>query len=48
MVDVESLFCDIKREVERKGKVSINIPLVGKISLSPEDIDDMRGYICAR
>jgi hypothetical protein len=48
MVDVDTLFNDIKREVERKGKITVNIPLVGKISLSPEDVDDMRGYICAR
>lgn len=45
MVDVDALLSDIKREIERKGKLVVNIPLIGKLTFSPEDADELHNYI---
>lgn len=45
MVDVDVLFADIKREVERKGKLVINIPWIGKLTFTPEDVDELHNCI---
>lgn len=44
-VDVESLFADLKKEVERKGKITISIPLFGKLTFDPSDIDTIKQYV---
>lgn len=45
MVDADVLFADIKREIERKGKLVINIPWIGKLTFTPEDADALYKYI---
>lgn len=40
-VDLEPLMRDLKREIERKGKVTFDIPLFGKMSFVAADIDDI-------
>lgn len=45
MVEVDVLLSEIKREIERKGKLVVNIPLIGKLTFSPEDADELRNYI---
>jgi hypothetical protein len=45
MIDVDLLFADIKREIERKGKLVINIPWIGKLTFTPEDADALHNYI---
>ena len=40
-VDLEPIMRDLKREVERKGKLSFDIPMFGKISFLPQDIDEI-------
>ena len=40
-VDLEPLMRDLKREIERKGKLSVNIPMFGKMSFVPADIDEL-------
>jgi hypothetical protein len=45
MVDVDLLFADIRREMERKGKLVINIPWIGKLTFTPEDVDELHNYI---
>lgn len=40
-VDIESLARDFKKEIQNKGKLSIEIPLFGKICFSPEDVDEL-------
>jgi hypothetical protein len=32
---------DLKREIERKGKLTVEIPMFGKISFLPQDIDEI-------
>ena len=45
MVDVDVLFADIRREVERKGTLVINIPWIGKLTFTPEDVDALHNCI---
>lgn len=45
MVDLDLLTKDIKREVEKKGKMVISIPLFGKITIKPNDIDALYNHI---
>ena len=39
MIDVKSLACDIKRELERKESISISLPMFGKWTFHPNDVD---------
>lgn len=39
MVDVDALAKDLKREIERKGKLVVSIPMFGKLTFVPTDID---------
>ena len=39
MVDVDSLANDIKREIVRKEKITLNIPMFGKMTFKPSDVD---------
>jgi hypothetical protein len=45
MVDVDSLRADVKKEIERKGKLTISIPMFGKLTFVPEDVDVIYRYI---
>lgn len=40
-VDLENLARDLKREIERKGKISVEVPMFGKISFVASDIDEI-------
>ena len=40
-VDLENLARDLKREIERKGKISVEVPMIGKISFVASDIDEI-------
>lgn len=40
-VDLENLARDLKREIERKGKISVEVPMFGKMSFVAADIDDI-------
>ena len=41
MVDVDALAMDIRREVERKGKLVVSIPMFGKMTFMPSDVDSL-------
>lgn len=41
MIDVESIAEDIKREIERSEKITFTIPMFGKYTFMPCDIDVM-------
>lgn len=45
MVDVESLAADIKREIMRKEKLTISIPIIGKLTFTPSDVDVLKHAI---
>ena len=40
-VELEPIMRDLKKEIERKGKLSFEIPMFGKISFLPQDIDEI-------
>lgn len=40
-VDLENLARDLKREIERKGKISVEVPMFGKMSFVASDIDEI-------
>ena len=48
MVDVCGLARDIKQEITRKGKMTFTVPMFGKISFVPEDVDKLYNYITGR
>ena len=45
MVDIEQLLNDVRQEIERKGSVQIDIPLFGKLTFKPEDVNVLRDEI---
>lgn len=48
MVDVDSLCHDIKKEIDRKGSIQVDIPMIGKITFRSEDVDVLRDMINGR
>ena len=40
-IDLEPIMRDLKREIERKGKLTVNIPMFGKMSFVPQDVDEI-------
>jgi hypothetical protein len=45
MVDVDRLFQDVKREIDRKGSLPVPIPLIGKITFHSADVDVLYNLI---
>lgn len=41
MVDIDTLAQDIKREIERKGKLVISVPMFGTMTFVSADVDAM-------
>jgi hypothetical protein len=39
MVDIDRLLHDIRHEIERKGSLEVDIPLIGKIKFISSDVD---------
>ena len=48
MVDVEQLLQEIRKEIERKGSLQIDIPLIGKLTFHTSDVDVLRNEIVGR
>lgn len=44
-IDVESLAKDIKKEIQRKGKITVGIPMFGQMTFVPEDVDALYNMI---
>ena len=40
-VDIENIARDLKREIERKGKISVEVPVFGRMSFVASDIDEI-------
>ena len=47
-VDVDAILHDVRREIERKGTLQIDVPLVGKLIFKPSDVDMLRDDIYRR
>ena len=44
-VDVDGLMEDLKREIQRQEKITFSIPMFGKITFRPSDVDELHKYI---
>lgn len=44
-VDIDHLLNDIRAQIEKKGKLELNIPMFGKFNFMPNDVDKLRYYI---
>ena len=40
-VDLEPIMRDLRKEIERKGKMTVEIPMFGKISFTGEDVTEL-------
>lgn len=40
-VELEPLMRDLRKEIERKGKMTVEIPMFGKISFTGEDVTEL-------
>jgi hypothetical protein len=45
MVDIDSLLQDLRTEIERKGSITVEVPLIGKITFKANDVDILRNEI---
>ena len=45
MVDVDGIAESLRKEITKKGKMSISIPMLGKFTFTPEDVDVLHNYI---
>ena len=45
MVDIDSITQDIKREIDRKGSIQVEIPMIGKLTFHSKDVDVLRDFI---
>ena len=44
-VDAEKLLADLRRELEKKGKLQLSVPGFGKFTFTPADVEKLRRYI---
>ena len=40
-VELEPIMRDLRKEIERKGKMTVEIPMFGKISFTGEDLTEL-------
>lgn len=45
MVELDSLMQEIKKEIDRKGSIQFEIPLIGKLTFRSTDVDVLRDLI---
>lgn len=48
MVEIDALLHEVRKEVERKGHIQVEIPMIGKITFCPADVDVLREHIYGR
>lgn len=44
-VDIDRLAADFKREIEKKGKIEVNLKVFGRMKFNAEDIDTLHRMI---
>ena len=45
MVDIDLLMDDIRREIERKGSIEFDVPMIGRMKFTPDDVDVLHNMI---
>lgn len=48
MVDIDGILHDLRREIERKNGMTVDVPLIGKITFHASDVDAVRDEISRR
>lgn len=48
MVEIDAMLHEVRKEVERKGHIQVEIPMIGKITFCPADVDVLREHIYGR
>lgn len=46
-IDIDSLAKDIKRELQRKEKITVSVPMFGQMTFVPQDVDELCDMIAA-
>lgn len=41
-IDIDSVLSSLKKEIEKKERLTISLPLIGNITFVPEDVDRLR------
>lgn len=41
MVDVDGLAADLKKQIEQKGKITVSLPMFGKLTFKAADVDSL-------
>lgn len=44
-VDIERLATDFKEQIQKKNKISVDVPLLGSITIRPGDVDKLYNFI---
>lgn len=45
MVDIDRILQDLRTEIDRKGSIQVEIPLIGKLTFRANDVDILRNEI---
>jgi len=45
MFDVDLMMNNLKRSANRYGKMTVDVPIVGKLTFNESDVDDLHRYI---
>ena len=45
MVDVDGLASDLKKQIEQKGKITVSLPMFGKLTFKAEDVEKLHRTI---
>lgn len=39
MVEIDQLMHEVRKELERKGSIQVDVPMIGKLTFKPVDVD---------
>jgi hypothetical protein len=45
MVEIDQILHDVKKEIERNGVLEFEVPMIGKMRFTPEDVDVLKNEI---
>jgi hypothetical protein len=48
MVDIDAVLKEVRKEIERKGSIQFEVPMIGKLTFHPGDVEVLRNHIDGR
>lgn len=45
MIDVDALISAMRSSADRYGKLTVEVPMIGRLSFTASDVDSLRSYI---